>query len=412
MGHGGANAPGAGKALGIGHGGANAPGMAHGVGKGRGMGHGGANAPGMAHGAGKGSTHGHSSRGNPGHDAFSTRSSHSQNTLQTGESHEGRSLSSRSHSEDSLAQNHTVYTTKADQVAQVDDRGPGKQKGFDDASALSPGLQADLGKALNPETVHSDLDDIATLGLQPSQGLQVDGGAALNLETIHSNLDEIAIPGVQPSPEVQDGSALNPEAVHSDLDETMTLLRLQAGQELQTGRGKSLRAGRQTIVPDIDDTSATAVLPVVEEYRPKGWSTNPELDDDDDKWRSIPYFGILLVFFSWIVQGGLGAIKRKAAGLRFYPNALRLTEFVNRPRTPTLEDRFKPSGTPLPALDKLAAAFSTASERQQEAPHEHTRASLEHFSGDPDVEKVRAKSEHTQEIEERFHTGFDGIGLG
>ena len=92
----------------------------------------------------------------------------------------------------------------------------------------------------------------------------------MNPNTIHSELDEIAIPGVQPSPEAQDGGgALNPEAIHSDLDETMTL-QLQAGQELQTGRGKSLQAGWQTIVPDIDDIPATAVLPEVEEYRPKG----------------------------------------------------------------------------------------------------------------------------------------------
>ena len=250
-----------------------------------------------------------------------------------------------------------------------------------------------------------------TLGPQPSQGLQLDGGAALNLETIHSDLEEIAIPGVQTSPEVQDGGALTPEAIHSDLDETMNL-RLQAGQELQTGRGKSLQASWQTVVPDIDDTPATAILPI-EKYRPKGWSTNPELEDDDEKWRSVPYFGILLVFFSWIVQSGLGAIKRKGAGLKFEPNALRFTGFVNGPRRPTLEDRFKPSGTRPPALDKLVrAAFSTAGERQQKAPHEKTRASLEPYSGDPDVEKARAKSEQTQEIEEHFHKGFDGIGLG
>ena len=63
-------------------------------------------------------------------------------------------------------------------------------------------------------------------------------------------------------------------------------------------------------------------------------------------------------------------------------------------------------------LTQAAAAFSTAGERQQKAPDEKTRASLEHFSGDPDVEKARAKSEHPQEIEETFHKNFDGIGLG
>jgi hypothetical protein len=316
MGHGGANA------LGMGHGAGEGPGMAQGranglqglattVARALGMGHGAANTPGTAHGAGKGPARGggfgfgHASVGNPGHNALSILSSHSQNISHKGETHDGRSFSSHSHSTQSLAQHHTVYSTKADEVVQVDDRGPGKQKGFDN----SPALQADLGKALNPDTVHSDLDDIVTLGLQPSQarvqpgqGL-VDGGGALNPETIHSDFDEIAIPAVQPSPEVQGGGgALNLEAIHSDLDETMTL-RLQAGQELQTGRGKSLQASWQTIVPDIDDTPATAVLPKVEQYRPKGLlSKNPELDDDDDKWKCVPYFGAVLLFFSWISQ--------------------------------------------------------------------------------------------------------------
>ena len=40
------------------------------------------------------------------------------------------------------------------------------------------------------------------------------------------------------------------------------------------------------------------------------------MDDDDDKWKLVPYFGAVLVFFSWIVQSGLGAIKRKAARLK------------------------------------------------------------------------------------------------
>jgi hypothetical protein len=233
---------------------------------------------------------------------------------------------------------------------QVDDRGPGKEKGFVDSLPPSQEQQTDRGMTLNPATIHSDLDDIVTLGfspdqelqpdrgltltletihsslddivtrgLKPDQELQADSGGALKPETIHSDRDEIAIPGVQPSPGVQDGGALNRKAIHSDFDETMTL-RLQAGQELQTGRGKSLKASWQTIVPDIvpdiDDTPA-AVLLEVEKYRPKGLpSTNPELDDDDEKWGLVPYFGILLVFFSWIVQSGFGAIKRKAARLR------------------------------------------------------------------------------------------------
>jgi hypothetical protein len=58
---------------------------------------------------------------------------------------------------------------------------------------------------------------------------------------------------------------------------------------------------------------------------------------------------------------------------------------VNGPRTFTLEDRFKPSGARPPALDKFAAAFSIAGERQQKAAGEEIGALLEHFSADPDV---------------------------
>src|SRR5262249_61701933 len=103
------------------------------------------------------------------------------------------------------------------------------------------------------------------------------------------------------------------------------------------------------------------------------------------------------------------ARKRKAAWLKL--EAIRSIG-SNGPKGFTLEDRLEPSGARPPAPYKFAAAFSTAGERQQKAGDEKTRASLEHFSGDPDVEKARAQSEHTQEIEETFHKDFDGIGLG
>ena len=93
---------------------------------------------------------------------------------------------------------------------------------------------------------------------------------------------------------------------------------------------------------------------------------------------------------------------------RAEPGSLRLLG----PRGFTLEDRFKPSGARPPALDKFAAAFSTAGERQQKATEEKKGALLEHFSGDPDVEEARAEIEYAQEIKETFHKDFDGIGLG
>src|SRR5262249_42675519 len=133
------------------------------------------------------------------------------------------------------------------------------------------------------------------LGHPPGQDLQPDRSDTLNLETIHSNLDDIATRGLAPS------------------------------FELNLGRGKSLPATWQakvtlwTSVPDTDDTYAivprdrwelgddhTKILP----------STNPEREDDDDAnpgwklpWRIalielVPSFGVLLLFVSWIVKSG------------------------------------------------------------------------------------------------------------
>jgi hypothetical protein len=273
-------------------------------------------------------------------------------------------------------------------------------------------VQPDRGLTLNLETIHSDLEDTVTLGLL----LVHDRGGTLNPDPIHSDLDDIVTGGLQPGHELQAdrGGTLNPGPIHSDLDDIVTR-GLPPGLELNLDRGKSLPAGWQTIVPDTDDTPATAL--------PNRWelgddsakmlrSTNLEVEDDDDGWKLVPYFGAVLVFFSWIVQSGLDAIKRKAARLKFEPNALRFTGSVNGPRTFRLEDRFKPSGARPPALDKFAAAFSIAGEQQQKPADEKTRALLEHVSCDPDVAKGRAEFEHAQGIEEAFHKEFDGIGLG
>jgi hypothetical protein len=401
----------------------------------------------MAQGAGKGAARGggfgfgHANVGNPGHNALSTRSSHSQNTSHKGGTHDGRSFSSHSHSTHSLAQHHADHSKKAEKVVQVDDRGAGKKKGFVDdlppgqelqvdrgmtlnlepihsdlddivTRGLPPGqeLQADRGRTLNPETIHSDLDDIVTRGLNPGQELQADPGGALNSDTIRSDLDNIVTLGLPPGQELQadPGGTLNPETIHSDLDDIATR-GLTPGIEPNFNRGKSLPAswpakvGLWTIVPDTDDTPATTL--------PKRWelgddraktlsSTNPELEDDDGAnagWKLVPYFAAALLFFSWIVQSGLDARKRKAPGLKFEPNPLRSLGSVNGARPP--------------ALDKFAAAFSIAGERQQKAAEEKKGALLGHFSGDPDVEKARAEIEHAQEIEETFHKDFNGIGL-
>ena len=59
---------------------------------------------------------------------------------------------------DSLAQHYAALSTN-DQVAQVDDRSPGEQKGFVESLPPAQELEADRGRALNSETFHSDLEE-------------------------------------------------------------------------------------------------------------------------------------------------------------------------------------------------------------------------------------------------------------
>src|SRR5262249_52264071 len=253
----------------------------------------------------------------------------------------------------SLAQHHTDHSNKADQVVEVEDRGPGKEKGFVDSLPPGKEQQADRGMTLNPATIHSDFEDAVTLGLSPSQEVQPDRGVPLNLEMIHSDLVGIVTLGRPPGQDLQPdrSDTLNLGTIHSNLDDIATR-GLAPSLELNLGRGKSLPARWQakvtlgTSVPDADDTPAivprtrwelgddhTKILP----------STKPELEDDDDGWKLVPYFGALLLFFSWIVKSGLGARKRKAASIGS----------VNG------EERYKPFSARPPALDKFAAAFLT-----------------------------------------------------
>jgi len=401
---------------------------------------------GAARGAGFG--FGHVSVGNPGHNALSTRSSHSQNNSHNAGPN-GRSLSSSSRSSRSLAQHHADNSKKAEQVVLVDDRDAGKKKGFVDS--LSPGQepQADRGKALNPDashsnldnpvplglppspdlqadpavtlnadTIHSELEDIATLGLRPSQDLQADPDGTFYPETIYSNLDDIAAPGISSDQALQagPGMTLNADTMHSELNDVVTP-GLRPGLEVSSNRGKPFPGNRppkvtpETMVPDADQTLATALPQRFEKYRPKRLPlSNSELDDDYG-WTLIPYLGGALLFFSWIMRSGLGAIKRKAARLEFEPNALRPIESINGPRIFAVEDGSKPSGPNPPAPDKSAAAFSIAGTRQHKAAEENTQALLERFSGVLDVEKARAEFEHVQEIKVTLRKDFDGIGL-
>jgi hypothetical protein len=67
-----------------------------------------------------------------------------------------RSLSRSSHSTRSLTQHHADHSKKADKVVQIDNRDAGKKKGFVDSLPPGQELQADQGKALNPDPIQSN----------------------------------------------------------------------------------------------------------------------------------------------------------------------------------------------------------------------------------------------------------------
>jgi hypothetical protein len=289
---------------------------------------------------------------------------------------------------------------------------------------VTPGLppsqteQADPAVTLNADSIHSELENIATLGLPPSQDPPADPGGIFYLETIHSNLDEIAVPGIPSGQALQAGPGitLNADTIHSELNDVLTP-GLRPGLEVSFNRGKPFpesppaKVAPENMVPDADRTLATALPPRIEKYRSKRLPLGNNELDDDYGWTLIPYLGGALLFFSWIMQSGFGAIKRKAARLKFQPNALRPIGTINGPRIFTVEDGSKPSGLHALTLDKLAAPFSIAGERQQKAAEENTQALLEHFSDVPDVEQTRAEFEHVQEIKVTLRKDFDGIGL-
>ena len=162
---------------------------------------------------------------------------------------------------------------------------------------LKPGqeLQADPGGGFNPETFHSYLDGVVTLGRPRGQDLPPDRSHTLNPEMIHLDLDDVATRGPPPRLEV-------------DLH-----------------RGKSLPASSQakaalgTSVPDTDDTFA--IVPqdrrdLGRDYIKMLSSIIPGPHDDDANAASklpwgialvplVPYFGALLLFVLGIVKSGL-----------------------------------------------------------------------------------------------------------
>ena len=125
--------------------------------------------------------------------------------------------------------------------------------------------------------------------------------------------------------------------------------------------------------------------------------SNPQVEDDEDGWMLVPYFGAALLFLSWIGQKGLSVIKRKEARPKLEQNAVRSIRFL--------------SGGRRPALDESATASYIAGARQQKAPEEKKEILLGHFSSDPGVQKARVKTEHAQKTDETFDKNFNGIGL-
>jgi hypothetical protein len=263
----------------------------------------------MAHGGGFG--FGHASHGNP------ALSSHSRSTSHRGETHDVRSFFNQ-------AQDHTDYSKKADQVAEIDDRGSGKKRGLVDSLAPGQEQQADPGGALRLFTIHSDLGNVETVGLPPSQEQQADSGMPLTSETIHSDPGDMATRRLPPE---RIGEL---EADKQQLSQEIKLLKekidllirrrlemnLPSRESLSTNWQANIAPG--AIVSDTDETSGAAPPRrwVLSDGRTKRLaSTNPAPEGDDEGnlwWKLVPYFGAALFILSWIVQSGLAVRKRKS----------------------------------------------------------------------------------------------------
>jgi hypothetical protein len=62
-----------------------------------------------------------------------------------------------------------------------------------------------------------------------------------------------------------------------------------------------------------------------------------------------------------------------------------------------------------PELDRFAAAFAVAGEKQEIVADQKTLVLLKRFSRNPGIENARAEFELAQKAEQRFHSEFDGI---
>ena len=272
----------------------NGPGVA----KGRG------NGPGMAKGRGNGAAHGrgfaHASVGNPGHNALSTRSSHSQNTSheEGSHSHDNGNFSSHSQLGHSLAEDPISKSTNADQASQVGDQAP-------DSVQTDPDQQADPAKAVNPNTIHSDPRDVLTLRVQLVSDLPANNAGELNPDTIHSGHDRFVVANLtSPKLQADRGETSDPDVVTSDLDIAMTrrlapLLALKLDRSEFLPVSQYAEAGPGTIAEYADDTPAT-LLPDIEKYRVrKLQSIGDELNDDDEinaaAWKLVPFYAVALV---------------------------------------------------------------------------------------------------------------------
>jgi hypothetical protein len=172
---------------------------------------------------------------------------------------------------------------------------------------------------------------------------------------------------------------------------------------LNLSRGKSLSSSWQNHLdfglPNIDDAPVIVrgtwalsadrakVLP----------PSNPALEDDEDGWRLVPYFGAALCFFSWIGQKGLSVIKRKRARLKFEPNAVHSIAF--------------PNDGPRPSLAESVTVSSIADAPQQKAPEEEQEVLPGYLFGDLDVQNARANAVLAEETDEISDKNFNGAGL-
>ena len=168
----------------------------------------------------------------------------------------------------------------------------------------SPELESDLGKALSPHTRDSDHDVLTTVQADPEL-LGASGG--MNRDAVHSDLDKIAPETLIPGLELQadNGRALNPATIHLELDDTVTrglepilALNLASLHTIVLDMDDT-PAAMFPYREEFDDIRAKTLPLTAPELE----------DDDATGWKLAPFYSVALAFLVAIFFSRQGILR-------------------------------------------------------------------------------------------------------